>query len=106
MVTVTPGSTPPDASVIVPSMEPLAAVDCAAAGAQNASSIEKTALILSMVASIPMRIAGCGFLDFLEGARQQTRALIRDRQSEASTCEIRTLRLPDPFLRGVRGAEC
>ena len=35
IVTVTPGSTPPDESATVPSMEPLAAWDCANAGPAN-----------------------------------------------------------------------
>src|SRR5689334_16213592 len=37
-VTVTPGSTPPEASETVPSMVPLAAVDCASAGAADTAS--------------------------------------------------------------------
>jgi len=46
MVTVTPGSTPPELSETVPSMAPLAACDCANAGAvsDSDSSAERTTL--------------------------------------------------------------
>ena len=37
IVTVTPGRTPPDVSTTVPSTAPLAACDCATAGAANAA---------------------------------------------------------------------
>src|SRR5438477_10492303 len=43
IVTVTPGSTPPEVSDTVPSMAPFAAVDCADAVAVNASADTNTA---------------------------------------------------------------
>src|SRR5262245_37954378 len=52
IVTATPGSTPPDVSLIVPSIDPLAAWDCAIAGAANTSASSPANNILSMFASI------------------------------------------------------
>ena len=51
MVTVTPGSTPPELSETVPSMAPLAACDCAKAGAvsdSDSSAERKTLSILGV----------------------------------------------------------
>src|SRR5438105_4488357 len=59
-VTVTPGSTPPEVSVMVPSIVPFAAVDCAYAGALNAIADRMIARkYFSMRSSIP-RFRGAG----------------------------------------------
>src|SRR4051812_27304163 len=51
-VTGAPGSTPPELSETVPSMAPLAACDCANAGAPSVSDSSAERNILSMFASI------------------------------------------------------
>src|SRR5262249_7297793 len=55
IVTVTPGSTPPEVSVMVPSIDPLAACDCAIAGAASTRAIRPANNVLSMFASIARR---------------------------------------------------
>ena len=57
-MTVTPGSTPPELSLTVPSMVPLAAVDCANAGAASASDNIPESKYFSMFSSIPRFIGG------------------------------------------------
>ena len=58
IVTVTPGSTPPDVSDTVPSIAPLAPCDCANAGAVSDSDSRAERMYLSMPASI-QRIYRC-----------------------------------------------
>src|SRR5207247_5000634 len=52
IVTVTPGSTPPELSETVPSMAPFAACDCASAGAVKDSDSSAERKYLSIPASI------------------------------------------------------
>src|SRR5262245_41667622 len=49
IVTVTPGSTPPELSTTVPSMDPLAACDCANAGAASTSDTSATKTYLDII---------------------------------------------------------
>src|SRR4051812_1217290 len=86
IVTVTPGSTPPELSETIPSMAPLAAVDWANAGDTSASDNAAERMYLSMIASI-----------------QRIYSSWRD--GFALSGGTRRLRRPDPFLRSIAVAE-
>ena len=62
MVTVTPGSTPPELSETVPSMAPLAAWDCARAGAVSDSDSSADRRILSILGVYNAKLACFGVL--------------------------------------------
>src|SRR6185436_5900100 len=82
IVTVAPGSTPPELSTTVPSMVPLAACDCASAGAASHTDNSAEKRILSIL-------------------RVYNRKL---RRSGGATGGNRRPRQPDPFLRSAVAA--
>ena len=61
-VTVTPGSTPPELSVTVPSMVPLAACDCAKAGAASDTDSSAERRNLTILGVYNLKLAHFGGL--------------------------------------------